>query len=235
MSLNVKQAEIVSVLKTIAEKAKIDLSIGATVHGRISLKMEDATIKDVLERLSENTAFVFEYLPKEKAYRIVKAGAYASENPDNYTLKAESLVLKSKQKHAGLITSENTGGKKVDGSSLAQLRLHPSQSQVPHGRLLYKPGELLVKFKPGVTDEQISELHQVIGSNVIKKIKQINLYKVKLPEGLSEAMAISQYQSADIVVFADRHALRYANYYLMIRFSPNNGTFLASLRLMLGI
>ena len=113
ISLNVQHAEIVSVLKIVAEKAKIDLSIGATVHGRISLKMEDATIKEVLERLSGNTAFVFEYLPEEKVYRIVKAGTYASENPDRYALKAKSPVLKSRKKHAGMITSENTGGEKL--------------------------------------------------------------------------------------------------------------------------
>lgn len=209
ISLDVQNAEIVSVLNTIARKAKIDLSIGKTVRGRVSLKMTHATIEEVLEKLSENTIFVFEYLPKKKAYRIVKAGTYASEEPDAAALQAEIPLLKSRQKQAGLITSGTA--KKKTGVDRRLPRADSVKNQDAQGRLLYKPGELLIKFKPEATDEQIARLHQSIGSKVIKRINQIRLDKIKLPEGLSEAAAISRYQSADIVVNAELNALRYPN------------------------
>ncbi len=209
ISLDVQDAEIVSVLNTIARKAKIDLSIGETVRGRVSLKMSHATIEEILEKLSENTIFVFEYLPKKKAYRIVKAGTYASEEPDAAALQAEAPLSKYSQNQAGLIASGTA--KKKTGVDSRLPRVDSVKNQDAKGRLLYKPGELLIKFKPEATDEQIARLHQSIGSKVIKRINQIRLEKIKLPEGLSETAAISLYQSADIVVNAELHALRYPN------------------------
>ena len=209
ISLNVQNAEIVSVLNAIARKAKIDLSIGETVCGRVNLKMSNATIEEILKKLSENTVFVFEYLPDKKAYRVVKTGTYASEEPDGAALKVETTTSKSRPKQVDPITSGTAKRKTLADSSLPPV--NSEKKQDVQGRPLYKSGELLIKFKPEATDKQILKLHQSIGSKVLKRIEQIRLEKIKLPEGLSDTAAISLYRSADIVASAELHALRYPN------------------------
>lgn len=75
-------------------------------------------------------------------------------------------------------------------------------------RLLYQPGELLVRFRPETTAEQLAALHLSMGSTVLKEIKHLKLYRVRLRDGLSEREAIVLYRT-DIVAAVERHALRY--------------------------
>lgn len=77
------------------------------------------------------------------------------------------------------------------------------------GRPLYKPGELLVKFKDGVSDNNIESLHKALGSTVIARQPRHNMDQVKIRSGLSETYAVGAYANSPIVEIVERHALRY--------------------------
>ena len=179
--MDVRNAEIGHVLEQIARKAKIDISIGEGVGGRINTKMSGVTIEDALKKLCENRTIVFEYLPENKSYRIIKVGAYTRKKGE----EAESV-----NNAAPSITTRKEMAPKTTGGEAAQKleRNHDSK-----GRLLYKPGELLVRFKQGVSEKQIAELHSSLGSRVIGGIRRLSLQRIALRKGLSEKEAIALY------------------------------------------
>lgn len=83
-------------------------------------------------------------------------------------------------------------------------RLRDSQ-----GRLLYKPRELLVQFRPEATAEQVAALHASLGSLVVKSLESPRLHRIRLRDGLGEGEAIPLYRASPIVTIAERHGLRY--------------------------
>jgi hypothetical protein len=67
----------------------------------------------------------------------------------------------------------------------------------------YKQGELLVKFKSGVTESTKEAVHARIGSEVIKEFHFIRVQHVKLPDGLTVEKAIGTYESDANVQYAE--------------------------------
>ena len=61
ISMDVKDADITHVLKEIARKTKIDLTVDKGVEGKVSVKVTGVTIEDALKKLCANRAIVFEY------------------------------------------------------------------------------------------------------------------------------------------------------------------------------
>ena len=184
ISMDIKQAAISDVLHEMARKANIDLMIDQDVKGTISIKLTGVTIEEALEQLCENRAIVFEYLPENKTYRIIRVDAYS----------------KKKEKE---ITKED---EKAQGGRQRSAKLYDSK-----GRLRYKPGELLVRFKKGGTEEQINGLHSALGSKVIGTMHHLRLQKIRLRKGLSEQEAIARYAASGITEMVERHALRHPN------------------------
>ena len=47
----------------------------------------------------------------------------------------------------------------------------------------FAPGEVLVKFKPGVTREAIDGIREAYGLSLIKRLDSIGVYRFKIPSG----------------------------------------------------
>ena len=207
ITADIKDMELAEVLKEISRKAKINFTIGEGVKDKISIKFAGATIEEALRRLCENRAIVFEYQPEKQAYRIVSVGAYSGQNEkESEERKFDRYKQRQKQKTSGQLFSPER--KKRRAGSMKE---SPERTYDAKGRLLYKPGELLVKFKEGITEKQIADLHKSLGSTVLRRIDRLRLERIKLKKGLSEQEAIKIYSSSNIVEIAERHALRYTN------------------------
>jgi len=75
----------------------------------------------------------------------------------------------------------------------------------------YKEGELLVRFKSGVSTYASSSIHEALGASVADSFDIVpNLVLVKLPEGMSVSDAIVQYMSDPNVEYAEPNYIRYA-------------------------
>ena len=48
---------------------------------------------------------------------------------------------------------------------------------------LFIPGEVLVKFKPGLTTDEIDGIREAYGLSLIKRIEGIGVYLFKIPHG----------------------------------------------------
>jgi hypothetical protein len=67
----------------------------------------------------------------------------------------------------------------------------------------YLPGEMMVKFKPGVTAADIAFLNQNMGVSQISRIAGIDVYRLRLPQGLLVPEAVASYQQSELVDFAE--------------------------------
>jgi hypothetical protein len=212
--LDARDAEIGGVLKAIAEKTGIGLTVGDGVRGRVSLTLEGVSLEEALRRLCESRAILYEYDPETRTARIIGAGAFAASSGPPAGLRSDAAVpdpvaVAAAGKTAKGYNAQSAGEPPSPQSKLSPGgdggdRLHDSQ-----GRLLYKPRELLVRFQPEAPAEQIMALHQSLGSTVLKSLSNIKLHRVRLREGLTEEEGIILYRAAEIVAFAERHALRY--------------------------
>jgi len=219
ISIDVKDAEIADVLHEIARKLNIHLMIGDGVTGKTSIKMKGATIEEALRQLCENRAIVFEFVPETQTYRIISVGAYTTKKGKDKKTGSGIAASSPKSKHRVIASAQGTGKVRGRNGSFEYSKnenTHP-RKQVSEkmydskGRPLYKSGELLIRFKKGITQKQINELHKSLGSTVLDTMPRFRLQKIKLRKGLSEQEAIDLYSASPLVEIVERHALRYTN------------------------
>jgi len=150
VSMDVRDAEIRCVLQEIAKKAKLELDISDDIDGRVTLSAKALPLENILKRLCENRAVVYQYIPEKKTCRIISVGAYSKgKSEGNKTPPTDkSSINDGLQKQASRHSNKKPESAKGE-------RLYDSR-----GRLLYKQGELLVKFKKGATEKQIAHLHR---------------------------------------------------------------------------
>ena len=212
ISLDVRDAEIGDVIREIAQKAAIDVTLGSGVTGKVTIKLTDVTVDEALKSLCQSSALVYEYLPDKKAYRIVHAVALATGTNEKRRREAEtfgsnapgSSTPGTKQTLPATLSGKgnpNPGNRVVQGGS--------DVNAVKQKRPGYKSGELLARFKPGATDQQIADLHRSLGSTILGTINNLRLQRIKLRERLSEEEATALYRAADIVDHVEKHALRF--------------------------
>jgi len=201
VSIDVKDAGIRPVLHEIARKAKLDLNISDDIDGSVTISAKALPLEDILKRLCENRAIVYQYIPEKNICRIISVGAYSKGKSERDTAP---------------LTDKSLLGDTLQGqeSGHSTKRLEPDRGERLYdsrGRLLYKPGELLVRFKKGTTEKQIADLHTSMESAVTGGITRIGLQRVKLRKGFPERDAITAYMTSGLVEIAERHALRYAD------------------------
>lgn len=78
-----------------------------------------------------------------------------------------------------------------------------SHEKVKRMKGKYKAGELLVKFKPEISDDIKMDIHKRIGAEVLREFQAIRVQHVRLKGGLSVEEAIKLYQSELHVEYAE--------------------------------
>ncbi len=86
-------------------------------------------------------------------------------------------------------------------------------------RLEYVPGELLVKFRSGVSRHLAQATHRSFGSRAIKRFRRINVDHIKIPEGWSVEEAVAIYRLDPDVEYVE------PNYIRRVFLTPNDPDF----------
>ena len=85
----------------------------------------------------------------------------------------------------------------------------------------YVPDEVLVRFKPGVTDRAASTLHAKHKWLVTEKFRRSRVHRIKLPKGVSVEAAVAEYRRSPLVDYAGpNHIMHLDSMYL-----PNDELF----------
>ena len=207
VSMDVRDADITRVLTAIAEQAHVELSLGDGVTGMVSARMDGVAIEDALRRLCANRALLFSCVPETNIFNIVGIGAYPGGGSEGLSRAMPSDGPGTQEPEAG---SAAVGGRIADSGS-SKTDQGPDSRYDRRGRLRYRPGELLVIFREGVTEEQIARTHAAVGSRVIEKMERLRLYRVRLAPGMTEEEATRHYSESDLVKTVERHIIRYAD------------------------
>ena len=72
----------------------------------------------------------------------------------------------------------------------------------------YIPGQVLVKFSEGVSEEQAQALHDRLGSTILKHFEKLHIDLVKIKSGLTVEEAIKLYQKDHHVAYAEPNYTR---------------------------
>lgn len=83
------------------------------------------------------------------------------------------------------------------------VNVQPQAPQVAQRGEQYLPGEFLVKFKPGTTAADIQFLNSHHNIHQISRISGIDVYRLRLPQGLSVEEAVKIYNQSGIVEYAE--------------------------------
>jgi subtilisin family serine protease len=220
LSLDIRDADIARVLGEIAAQAGISITVGDGIAGRVSLQLTEASVEEVLKVLCQSQALVYEVLPEKNTYRVIQALALpATEETGRAGTTAATGDGIAGKKAAAAVSGPGAAGTPAAPKTLSPLAPSPGGIHAPHAaadsrtgdpeRLGYKPRELLVTFKEGVSTEAIDALHRSLGSTVLRNIPKLHLQRVKLKEDLSEEEAQRLYKADEIVEDAERHTVRY--------------------------
>jgi subtilisin family serine protease len=214
-SLEARDADMADVLEAVATKAGIRIAVAPGVKERVTVKLSDLSLEALLERLCANRTIVYRYIPEMDTYEILQAGAYTS---DAGSQTGDAAVAGSggvTNARSQLTVQAPIGAKAppADGKDGSSAKgggdsgdENPADSQ---GRLLYKPRELLVRFKADTTDTQKDELHRTVGAALLKRLNKQRIDRVRLPNGITMAQGLGLYGASPAVDAVERHALRY--------------------------
>lgn len=104
----------------------------------------------------------------------------------------------------------NTSSVKFAGTGLVQRGDRTKQ---------YRPGEVLVRFKPAANETARLKIHRRMNAELIRSHKKLDLHHVRLKQGMTVAEAVSRYQGDPDVEYAE------PNYLVSIQNTPNDPQF----------
>jgi len=86
----------------------------------------------------------------------------------------------------------------------------PTRGERVARRRRYVADEILVRFRPGVAEQEVRAAHAQVGGRVVRVIPRIGVHVVKLPAGTNPEGALASYRTSRWVQWAERNAYLYA-------------------------
>ncbi len=71
----------------------------------------------------------------------------------------------------------------------------------------YIPGEILIKFKDGTDPESIKKIQKKLGLRTIKIVPNLNIHRMKIPEGASVEDVMKRLQRFKEVVYSEPNTI----------------------------
>ncbi|HAR98101.1 MAG TPA: hypothetical protein DCS11_04230, partial [Syntrophus sp. (in: bacteria)] len=215
ISVAARGADIRDILAAVRDRTGVAIAMDGDIRGRIDLTLSRVSLDELLRRLCRNRAIEYAYDPERKAYRIVRAILPASSPagaaaPVTAAGNSPPLPPASPDSRAARGAGDPASGKAISGAAAV---LPPGGTdEAPRdsrGRLLYKPREILVKFRPEAGAGEIRALHAKLGGTVLKALPSARLQRIRVADRMSETEALSRYRASGLTEIAERHALRY--------------------------
>ena len=205
--LKAENADLKHVFVELSRKTGVLLTAGPQIDDHISLEMNGVDLEEILKKICANRAIVFEYKPETNAYRILSGYGFDRAQTDT------TQDIKTGKTDPFATPIPNPSSIKTVNSAGLPVHAHLTDKKMydARGRLLYKPGELLVKLKKDILPADIHKLHATLGSRVIETIKSLRLQRIALKKDMDEDAAASLYLQSGLVDIAEKHALRYKN------------------------
>lgn len=91
------------------------------------------------------------------------------------------------------------------GAAFAHAAREPVQLGMsrPPAQRPYVEGEMLVKFRAGVTPEQIARLNALHGCTIAESLSGLGIHRLRLPAGVTVPEMVARYEASGLVEFAE--------------------------------
>jgi subtilisin family serine protease len=216
LTIEAKDSDVKKILNEISKISGIDIEVDPKIDARISISFHDIPLRDAIQKIAGNQAIVFSRENGEEAYHIssvfVTAGSswYPSE-------KRGEKTRRIKQKTYDLQTKVLKPGKKHPAKKiLAPVAKTDSKKKTDAAVV---PGQLVVRFKAQIDQNDIQSLLEKMGAAVKKQIPAINYFVISLPDGLSISEAQDWLQKKGVVAQSE------PNYLIPVHAAPDDPDF----------
>ena len=196
ISLRARDARLSDILEEIADKTGVDITIFAPLERKISGSFADLRLGEALEIITDNRCVVFSRKPVDGGFEITRVvvfpdstGERPAEAHDDHPAEA-SVVGKSPESF-----SQSPGIGQPDESSRDVTV--GGRKDLKKSRIV--SNELIIRFKTGVSEEEIHALLTLMGATTKRRLKAIDYYVVSLPQSLSVSEALQWCLNRDIV------------------------------------
>jgi subtilisin family serine protease len=207
ISLHVENGDIKDVLAELSRKTGVVLTAGPQISAKINLDMKGVDLEQILKKICASRAVVYTRDPETGAYTIVSGFGFDAthENTTSDVKSGSADLFSSATTKTSPIITTGSVTMPVNGFFVDKNKYDAK------GRLLYKPGELLVKLKKDILTDDTHKLHTTLGSRVLETIKGLRLQRIALKKGLDEDAAAILYMQSGLVDIVEKNALRYKN------------------------
>ena len=217
VSLDAKEANLREILTEISNRTKIVIEIGADVEENISTSFREIPLVEALKKITGNWAMVFETGQdvKHLSRVVILAG---SQNLANTQIKPKTDNHNFfKPPPANLIKPVAPAAKiSSQKRSSASLTIVNEKTGLKSSVV---PNELIVRFKKGLSKEDVQALIAATGATIKTYIEALNYYVLSLPLHLSITDALRWYRRQDVIDQAE------PNYLIPLKTVPNDPDF----------
>ncbi len=190
INLDASNARLDDVLAQIASKAGIDIRTGGEANSLITLSGRNLGLTSLMRKIYPNFMFIEESgqngAVTRKLYLFGKTSSTMPE-PQFTTTSVTDAKARPDQGDTTLATN-----------GFGQYQKHASGSSGPRPAE-HVPDELLVRFRSDVKPEEIEALNDQYGATLVKRIPQVNVYQLKLPQGSDLPTIEKAYRQSTLV------------------------------------
>ena len=219
LTLDAQQADIRKLLEEISERTGVEIEISSNLQGAIYISFHDLPLEEALRKILVNRGIVFSKEDGQNDYQISKVTIFPSSmKQDKIHTKSNTVDQKSSKQssHKSLGPTSlaiKTGSQKSPTTSLTITNEKTGiTSKVVSN-------ELIVRFKKGLSKEEMLALIAKTGARVKTHIEALNYYVLSLPSHLSVNEALRWFRQQGLVDQAQ------PNYLIPVKAIPNDPLF----------
>jgi len=216
--LKANQASLKDILRALSHKTGVPIEIDRDLEKDVTIALTHLSLEQVIKKLVPNYAIVFSQEGEKDSYKVYKAIVIDSCDHCPETIIAG--VDRPPSHQVPDYKPKNTANKTADlTASSANFPQKTSSGIKKKHPARFVANELIVKFKPHVSTQDIQDLLSITGANVKSEIEQLRYYVLMLPGGLSVGSALNIYQQNDAIDIVE------PNYIIPLQVVPDDPEF----------
>jgi len=171
LTVRAKEVRLQTLMEAIGKKAGIEVSLSLSLQKeKVTVQFENVPFEEGLRAILQSAKIVNHALSYHQSDERGKIGQWV----------IEKIFLKEKgtSKDAPVVTPVQ--GSRPSGKTT--LEKEPFFDKKRDRFVEVVKGEVMVRFRKGLTDEEIGQILKTLGATVIQKNDKLNIYRLKIPK-----------------------------------------------------
>lgn len=173
LTVQAKAVSLQTLMEAIGEKAGIEVSLSPALQKEsVTVQLENVPFEEGLRAILQSAKIVNHALSYRQSSERGKIGQWV----------IEKIFLKEKgTSKDALVVTPVQGGRPIGKTMLEK---EPFFDKKRDRFVEIVKGEVMVRFRKGITDEEIGKILKNLGATVIEKNEKLNIYRLQIPKDL---------------------------------------------------